>query len=86
MNELELGDDLASVTNLLDFLEKVFNGGSDFNEPVKRCLDRLHDAAWANSDVLLVRSSNPMTRALCLYPQDLRTRCQPHSHPHPKIR
>jgi uncharacterized protein with von Willebrand factor type A (vWA) domain len=32
----------------------VFNGGSDFNEPVKRCLDRLTDARWANSDILLV--------------------------------
>lgn len=33
---------------------QVFNGGSDFNEPVKRCLERLHTAAWANSDILLV--------------------------------
>ena len=32
----------------------MFNGGSDFNEPIKRCLDRLHTAAWANSDILLV--------------------------------
>jgi hypothetical protein len=32
----------------------MFNGGSDFNEPVRRCLERLHSAAWANSDVLLV--------------------------------
>ncbi len=47
--------DLKSVNNLLDFLEKTFNGGSDFNAPVKRCLDRLTDAKWANSDILLVR-------------------------------
>lgn len=40
MRELELNQDMKSVNNLLDFLEKVFNGGSDFNEPVKRCLDR----------------------------------------------
>lgn len=33
---------------------QMFNGGSDFNEPVKRCLDRLTDAKWANSDILLV--------------------------------
>jgi uncharacterized protein with von Willebrand factor type A (vWA) domain len=32
----------------------VFNGGSDFNEPVTRCLNRLTDAKWANSDILLV--------------------------------
>ena len=32
----------------------MFNGGSDFNEPVRRCLERLHQAAWANSDILLV--------------------------------
>jgi hypothetical protein len=36
------------------FTTQVFNGGSDFNEPVKRCLDRLTDAKWANSDILLV--------------------------------
>jgi uncharacterized protein with von Willebrand factor type A (vWA) domain len=46
--------DMKSVNNLLEFLEKLFNGGSDFNEPVKRCLDRLTDAKWANSDILLV--------------------------------
>lgn len=34
--------------------DQVFNGGSDFNEPVKRCLDRLTEAKWANSDILLV--------------------------------
>lgn len=33
---------------------QVFNGGSDFNEPIRRCLDRLQTAAWANSDILLV--------------------------------
>ncbi|KAL6765729.1 hypothetical protein V8C86DRAFT_2448564 [Haematococcus lacustris] len=54
VRELELNDDMRSVNNLLDFLEKVFNGGSDFNEPVKRCLNRLTDAKWANSDILLV--------------------------------
>ncbi|GMH33678.1 hypothetical protein BSKO_01512 [Bryopsis sp. KO-2023] len=54
VRELELNQDMKSVNNLLDFLEKVFNGGSDFNEPVKRCLDRLTDAKWANSDILLV--------------------------------
>jgi hypothetical protein len=42
------------VGNLLDFLEKTFNGGSDFNAPVQLCLDRLAGAAWANSDILLV--------------------------------
>jgi hypothetical protein len=47
--------DIKSVNNLLDFLEKTFNGGSDFNAPVQRCLDRLTDAKWANSDILLVR-------------------------------
>lgn len=52
--ELELGTDMASLNNLLGFLEKVFNGGSDFNEPITRCLDRMTDAKWANSDILLV--------------------------------
>ena len=54
VKELELGTDMKSVVNLLDFLEKVFNGGSDFNEPIRRCLTRLSDAKWANSDILLV--------------------------------
>ncbi len=54
VRELELNADMNSVNNLLDFLEKIFNGGSDFNEPIKRCLDRLTDAKWANSDILLV--------------------------------
>ncbi|KAG2483511.1 hypothetical protein HYH03_017619 [Edaphochlamys debaryana] len=54
VSELELNMDQKSVDNLLTFLEKMFNGGSDFNEPVKRCLDRLTDAKWANSDILLV--------------------------------
>lgn len=46
--------DLPSVLRLLDFLEALFNGGSDFNEPLKRCLNRLTEAKWANSDILLV--------------------------------
>jgi uncharacterized protein with von Willebrand factor type A (vWA) domain len=54
VRELELNMDLKSINNLLEFLEKPFNGGSDFNAPVLRCLDRLHDAKWANSDILLV--------------------------------
>lgn len=54
VRELELNADMRSVNNLLDFLERVFNGGSDFNEPVARCLGRLTDAKWANSDILLV--------------------------------
>lgn len=54
VRELELNMDVRSVNNLLDFLEKTFNGGSDFNAPVQRCLNRLTDAKWANSDILLV--------------------------------
>jgi uncharacterized protein with von Willebrand factor type A (vWA) domain len=54
VRELELNMDARSVNNLLDFLEKTFNGGSDFNAPVQKCLDRLTDAKWANSDILLV--------------------------------
>jgi uncharacterized protein with von Willebrand factor type A (vWA) domain len=54
VRELELGQDAAGVGRLLDFVEATFNGGSDFNEPLKRCLDRLSEAEWANSDVLLV--------------------------------
>ena len=60
--------DMASLNNLLSFLEAVFNGGSDFNEPIKRCLDRMAEAEWANSDILLVsdgelRQPGPEVRA-----------------------
>lgn len=51
--------DMASILRLLDFLEALFNGGSDFNEPLKRCLNRLTDAKWANSDILLVSGTRP---------------------------
>lgn len=54
VKELELNMDAKSVANLLDFLEKTFNGGSDFNAPVQKCLERLTESKWANSDVLLV--------------------------------
>lgn len=54
VREVELSMDMPSILRLLDFLEALFNGGSDFNEPLKRCLNRLTDAKWANSDVLLV--------------------------------
>lgn len=54
VREVELGMDMPSVLRLLDFLEALFNGGSDFNEPLRRCLNRLTDAKWANSDILLV--------------------------------
>ena len=60
--------DMASLNNLLSFLEAVFNGGSDFNEPIRRCLDRMAEAEWANSDILLVsdgelRQPGPEVRA-----------------------
>jgi uncharacterized protein with von Willebrand factor type A (vWA) domain len=54
VRELELNMDPKSIENLLDFLEKTFNGGSNFNAPVQMCLDRLTQAQWANSDILLV--------------------------------
>lgn len=45
---------LRCLPDLIFHSLQVFNGGSDFNEPVKRCLERLTDAKWANSDILLV--------------------------------
>lgn len=54
VRELELNMDPKSIENLLDFLEKTFNGGSNFNAPIQMCLDRLTQAQWSNSDILLV--------------------------------
>ena len=54
VRELELNMDPKSIENLLEFLEKTFNGGSNFNAPIQMCLDRLTQAQWANSDILLV--------------------------------
>lgn len=45
----------------------MFNGGSDFNEPVKRCLTRLTDAKWANSDILLVSDGEAPATSLARY-------------------
>ena len=52
--ELELNHDPESLATLMGFLERTFNGGTEFNVPLTRCLERLHDAKWANSDILLV--------------------------------
>jgi uncharacterized protein with von Willebrand factor type A (vWA) domain len=64
VREVELSMDMASILRLLDFLEALFNGGSDFNEPLKRCLNRLTDAKWANSDILLVSGVHTKSAAL----------------------
>jgi hypothetical protein len=63
VREVELSMDMASILRLLDFLEALFNGGSDFNEPLKRCLNRLTDAKWANSDILLVSGGHTASAA-----------------------
>merc|ERR1712224_328198 len=58
VRELELSvvgdgaDGVQAVDKLLDFLEKVFNGGSDLNEPLKRCMDKLMEKEWANSELM----------------------------------
>jgi hypothetical protein len=49
--------------------QKIFNGGSDFNEPVSRCLSRLTDAKWANSDILLVSGARTGAAGRALAPQ-----------------
>lgn len=54
VRELELNMDAKSIENILEFLEKTFNGGSNFNAPIQMCLERLTQAQWANSDILLV--------------------------------
>lgn len=66
VREVELSMDMPSILRLLDFLEALFNGGSDFNEPLKRCLNRLTDAKWANSDILLVSGACLLTERECI--------------------
>ena len=47
---------------------------ADFNAPVQRCLDRLTDAKWSNSDILLVRPGG--AAGMCLV-QSLTQRASP---------
>ena len=54
IEELELGSDPAGLGRLLTFMERSFNGGSDLNAPLGSCIQRLAQAEWANSDILVV--------------------------------
>ena len=42
------------LEDMLNFLSGSFHGGTDVDEPLKRCLARLRDAAWRDADILLV--------------------------------
>ncbi len=42
------------LTDMLSFLSASFHGGTDVDEPLRRCVARLRDAAWRDADILLV--------------------------------
>jgi uncharacterized protein with von Willebrand factor type A (vWA) domain len=42
------------LEDMLTFLSGSFHGGTDVDEPLKRCLARLRDAEWQDADILLV--------------------------------
>ena len=41
VTELELSMDPESIERLLSFLEKTFNGGSNFSSPIEMCCNKL---------------------------------------------
>ena len=53
--ELALDHSPGSMAALLNFLSFSFLGGTDVDTPFLRALDRLTDAAWRLSDILLVK-------------------------------
>jgi uncharacterized protein with von Willebrand factor type A (vWA) domain len=42
------------LEDMLAFLGGSFHGGTDVDEPLRRCLARLRDAEWRDADILLV--------------------------------
>ena len=64
--ELVLDHSPGSMSALLNFLSFSFLGGTDVDTPFLRALDRLTDAAWRLSDILLVRPRKPCGVARCM--------------------
>ncbi|KAL6776203.1 hypothetical protein ACKKBG_A20245 [Auxenochlorella protothecoides x Auxenochlorella symbiontica] len=54
VKELELGLNTAGVTQLLDFLAHSFNGGTELDEPLRRCMARVTLEEWKLADILIV--------------------------------
>jgi uncharacterized protein with von Willebrand factor type A (vWA) domain len=52
--ELELSLSAGGLEAMLAFLAGSFHGGTDVDEPLRRCLARSAQREWANADVLLV--------------------------------
>lgn len=52
--ELELAADRRGLEKLLAFLGNSFNGGTNFDEPLRRSLQRLGEEEWQNADLLVV--------------------------------
>ena len=52
--EFSLSFSAQGMAHMLSFLSGSFHGGTDVDEPLRRCLARLHERAWAEADILLV--------------------------------
>ncbi|PSC69825.1 von Willebrand type A [Micractinium conductrix] len=52
--ELELGNDAASIRNLLTFLTSGFGGGTDVDAPLALSLERVGREEWSLADILMV--------------------------------
>jgi uncharacterized protein with von Willebrand factor type A (vWA) domain len=54
VQELELGSDMKSLDQLLDFLSCSFMGGTDVDYPLALSIDRLGKEEWSQADILMV--------------------------------
>jgi uncharacterized protein with von Willebrand factor type A (vWA) domain len=52
--EFELAVTARGMGDMLEFLSGSFHGGTDVDEPLRRCLARAQESEWSNADVLLV--------------------------------
>jgi uncharacterized protein with von Willebrand factor type A (vWA) domain len=44
----------VQLAHVLELMGQSFDGGTDVQTPIERAVDRLHEAAWASADIVLV--------------------------------
>ncbi|MDT7837875.1 VWA domain-containing protein [Aquabacterium sp. OR-4] len=52
--ERELAHTPAGLAALMDLMGQGFDGGTDVQAPIERAIARVHQAAWASADLLIV--------------------------------
>ena len=52
--ERELGRGPEGLQAVLDLMGQAFDGGTDVQGPIERAIERVHEAAWRQADLLIV--------------------------------